>query len=192
MSLDTVVTDITAEAEAEADSIRSSATAEAEEIVDAARAAAADTLAEAESSVEATIEREREQAIASAKLEAKQLRLGARREVLADVRSATETALAEMEGERRERLTRALVDAGVAAFDSEELTIRGRPTDAELLSSIADADATLTVGEPLECLGGVIVESAGADVRVNNTFDTILDQMWDREVSTVSDELFDI
>ena len=191
MSLDTVVTDITAEAEAEADSIRSAATAEAEEIVDAARTAAAETLAEAERSVEATIEREREQAIASAKLEAKQLRLGARREVLAEVRSATETALEAMEGERRERLTRALVDAAVAEFDAGELTLHGREADAELLSSIAADHDALEVGDPIGCLGGVIIESSAADVRVNNTFDTILEQMWDREVSAVSDELFD-
>jgi V/A-type H+-transporting ATPase subunit E len=191
MSLDTVITDITAEAEAEADALRESAAQEAEEIVEAARDTAADVLADAETAVEATIDREREQAIASAKLEAKQLRLGARREVLAEVRAATEAALGTMEGERREQLTRALVDAAVAEFDAGELTLHGREADAELLSTIAADHDALEVGDPIGCLGGVIIESSAADVRVNNTFDTILEQMWDREVSAVSDELFD-
>ena len=191
MSLDTVITDITAEAEAEADALRESAAQEAEEIVEAARDTAADVLADAETAVEATIDREREQAIASAKLEAKQLRLGARREVLAEVRAATEAALGTMGGERREQLTRALVAAAVAEFDAGELTLHGREADAELLSTIAADHDALEVGDPIGCLGGVIIESSAADVRVNNTFDTILEQMWDREVSAVSDELFD-
>jgi V/A-type H+-transporting ATPase subunit E len=191
MSLDTVITDITAEAEAEAAAIRESAAEEADEIVEAARDTAADILADAETAVEATIAREREQAIASAKLEAKQLRLGARREVLGEVRSATEAALKAMDGERRERLTRALVEAALEAFDAGELTVHGRAEDEELLAAIIDDHDGVELGTPIACLGGVLVESSTVDVRVNNTFDTILEQMWDREVSAVSDELFD-
>jgi len=192
MSLDTVVTDITDEAEAEAAAIRESAATEADGIVETARSTAADILADAEAAVEAKIAREREQAIASAKLEAKQLRLGARREVLAEVRSEVESALASMTGERRERLTRALFDAAVADFDTGDLTVRGSSADAELLASLAAEDDAVEVGDPIDCLGGVVVESSAVDVRVNNTFDTILDQMWDQEVSAVSSELFDI
>ena len=41
------------------------------------------------------------------------------------------------------------------------------------------------------CLGGVVVDSADSRVRVNNTFDSVLDDVWEDSLKDVSDILFD-
>jgi len=68
--------------------------------------------------------------------------------------------------------------------------VSGRPEDAELLESIlADYDATLA-GD-VDCLGGVVVESDQSRVRVNNTFDSVLEDVWEDQIKAISDRLFE-
>ena len=194
MSLETVVEDIRDEARARAEEIREDGKQRAEEIREEAEADAESILEEREAEVERTVEQEREQALSSAKLEAKQKRLEARRDVLQEVRERVETALAELEGERREELTRALLDAAAAEIDLDgdaEIAVHGRPDDEELLTGIlADYDGFEFAGE-YDCLGGVVVESRDSRVRVNNTFDSILDGVWEDNLKELSEKLFD-
>ncbi len=191
MSLETVVEDIRDEARARAEEIRAEAEAEAETIVAEAEADAEEIRAEREADVEREIEQEREQRLSSAKLEAKQDRLEARRSVLQSVRDAVETEIATLEGERREELTRALLDAAAAEFDDEAVSVYGRADDQALLEDIlADYDGYAYAGE-YDCLGGVVVESEASRVRVNNTFDSILESVWEAELREISARLFD-
>ncbi|MFW6448993.1 MAG: V-type ATP synthase subunit E [Halobacteriota archaeon] len=188
--------------ESVADDIREQARAEAEEIRDAADARAEEILAEAEADAEALVEKRREQAereadqlreqaISSANLEAKQLRLRARRDALDDVREAVEKRIAAIEGDERTDLTATLLEAALAEFDADEpLVVRGRQADDAMLESLADEDR-LEVGEPVECLGGVIVEGTRTKLRVDNTFDSILDDVWDDQLRSISELLFE-
>lgn len=43
----------------------------------------------------------------------------------------------------------------------------------------------------IDCLGGVVAESDTSRVRVNNTFDSILESVWDDELKNISERLFD-
>ena len=190
MSLDTVVEDIRDEARARADEIRSEGEQRAEEIVSEAESDAEDILEEAERDVERSIEQEREQTLSSAKLEAKQARLEARRELLADVREDVEERVAGLEGERREELTRALLDVAAEEFDGDDVQVYGRADDEELLTDVlGDYEGFSYAGE-YDCLGGVVVESEGSRVRVNNTFDSVLAEVWEDNLREISDELF--
>ena len=190
MSLDTVVEDIRDEARARADEIRNEGEQRAEEIVSEAESDAEDILEEAEREVERQIEQEREQTLSSAKLEAKQARLEARRELLADVREDVEEEIAGLEGERREELTRTLLDVAAEEFDGEDVQVYGRAADEELLTDVlGDYEGFSYAGE-YDCLGGVVVESEGSRVRVNNTFDSVLDEVWEENLRNISDELF--
>lgn len=192
MSLETVVEDIRAEAEAQAAAIREDAEIQAEEIIEAAEADAEETLESAKSTATQRIEREREQELSSATLQAKQERLAARRDVLEDVYTDVEEALRDLEGDRRESLTAALIDDGIDQIDVEgTVQIAGRADDAELIESlVADRDGVEYGGE-YECLGGVVIESDAARVRVNNTFDSVLDSVWEAHLKDISDRLFD-
>jgi V/A-type H+-transporting ATPase subunit E len=190
MSLDTVVEDIRDEARARAEEIRNEGEQRAEEIVSEAESDAEDILEEAEREVERSIEQEREQTLSSAKLEAKQARLEARRELLAEVREDVEERVATLEGERREELTRALLDVAAEEFDGDDVQVYGRADDEELLTDVlADYEGFSYAGE-YDCLGGVVVESEGSRVRVNNTFDSVLAEVWEENLREISDELF--
>jgi V/A-type H+-transporting ATPase subunit E len=192
MSLETVVEDIRDEARARAEEIRSEAEERAEEIVREAETDREEILEEAEREVDEQIKQEREQKLSSAKLEAKQERLEARRDLLQEVRDRVEDRVAEMSGDRRETLTRELLDAAVEEFDADaSVEVYGRPDDAELLQSIvADDDRTTYAGE-YECIGGVVVEGADSRLRVNNTFDSVLEEVWEDSLKDVSNRLFE-
>ncbi|WP_254272435.1 V-type ATP synthase subunit E [Haloarcula marina] len=192
MSLDTVVEDIRDEARARAEEIREEADERAEEIVSEAEADAEQIHEDREAAVEREIAQEREQRLSSAKLEAKQARLSARRDVLEDVHDDVEQAIADLEGDRREELTSALLAAAVEEFDDgESLRVRGRADDQDLIEGIlTDYDDAEFAGE-YDCLGGVVVESEASRVRVNNTFDSVLESVWEDNLKDISDRLFE-
>ena len=191
MSLDTVVEDIRDEARAQAEEIRAEAEERADEVVAEAEAEAERIREEREREATRQVEQEREQKLSSAKLEAKQARLEARREVLQDVRDEVEQAIAGLE-DGREDLTRALLEDAAAEFDDDDtVEVYGRADDQELLESILeDYDGYEYAGE-FDCLGGVVAESAGSRVRVKNTFDSVLDEVWEDNLKAVSDRLFE-
>ncbi|MFB6292822.1 MAG: V-type ATP synthase subunit E [Halonotius sp.] len=192
MSLEHVVDDITDEARARAEEIRADAEEEAEAIIAEAESDAETIKEERAAEVESQIDQEREQAVSSAKLEAKQQRLEARRDVLADVREEVADALAELSGERRESLTEALIANAATEFDDDAtVSVYGRSDDQELIETLlSDYDGYEFAGEQ-ECLGGVVVESEGSRVRVNNTFDSVLDTVWDENLKDISEHLFE-
>ncbi|NHN60833.1 MULTISPECIES: V-type ATP synthase subunit E [Halorussus] len=192
MSLDTVVEDIRNEARERAKEIRSEGDERAEEILSEAEADAEEILAEQERETEQAIAQEREQKLSSAKLEAKQKRLEARRNVLQDVRADVEERIAGLEGDRREELTRALLDAASEEFDDgDTVRVYGRDDDDELLTDVVgDYDNYEYAGE-YDCLGGVVVESRESRLRVNNTFDSVLEEVWEDNLQDISKRLFE-
>ncbi|GAB3701090.1 V-type ATP synthase subunit E [Halorubrum pallidum] len=191
MSLDTVVEDVRDEARARAEEIREAAESEADEIVAEAEADAERIREERLAEVDRQIEQEREQTLSSAKLEAKQERLGARRDVLEDVHDDVEATIESLDGDRRRELTEALLDATLAEFDDDaDVAVYTRAADVELLEELV-ADRNAAVDGEIDCLGGVVAESDTSRVRVNNTFDSILESVWDDELKHISERLFD-
>jgi V/A-type H+-transporting ATPase subunit E len=191
MSLETVVEDIRDEARARAEEIRDQAEQQADEIVSDAEDEAEQIVSRREREVERTVEQEREQRLSSANLEAKQERLAARRDAIQDVRESVEQAIAEMD-EGREELTRALLDDAAAEFEeSTSVQVYGRADDRELIEDVlADYDGYEFAGER-DCLGGVVVESETSRLRVTNTFDSVLDGVWEDELKEISQRLFE-
>jgi len=192
MSLDTVAEDVKDDARDRAERIRSEADARAEAIVAEAEADAEETRDEREREIERRIDQEREQTLSSAKLEAKQKRLEGRRVVLEDTREEAESRVAALDGERREELTRELLDDAADEFATgDTVRISGRADDADLLESlVAEYDGFEYAGE-VECLGGVVAESDASRVRVNNTFDSVLDSVWEAQLQAISTRLFE-
>ena len=192
MSLDTVVEDIRDEAQARASEIQADADERAEKIIEEAEADAEDILEERKDEVEEQIEREREQALSSANLEAKQNRLEARRDVLDDVLNRVEDELASLSNAKREELTKPLVTAAITEFDDyETVKLYARADDADLLNSLLEEHEKAEYAGEYDCLGGVVAEGQQSRVRVNNTFDSILDAVWEETLGDVSEQLFD-
>lgn len=191
MSLDTVVEDVRDEARARAEEIREAAESEADEIIAEAEADAERIREERLAEVDRQIDQEREQTLSSAKLEAKQERLGARRDVLEDVHDEVEAAIAGLDDDRRRELTETLLDATLAEFDDDDaVAVYTRAEDVELLEELV-TDRNAEVDGEVDCLGGVVAESDTSRVRVNNTFDSVLESVWDDELKNISERLFD-
>ena len=191
MSLDTVVEDVRDEARARAEEIREAAESEADEIVAEAETDAERIREERLAEVDRQIDQEREQTLSSAKLEAKQERLGARRDVLEDVYDDVEAAIEGLDGDRRRELTETLLDATLAEFDDDDdVAVYTRSEDVGLVEELVEGRNAEVDGE-VDCLGGIVAESDASRVRVNNTFDSILESVWDDELKNISERLFD-
>jgi V/A-type H+-transporting ATPase subunit E len=191
MTLDTVEEDIRDEARARAEEIREQAQQRADEILADAEAEAEQLREQREREAEASVSQEREQKLSSAKLEAKQKRLEARRAALASVREAVEHRIAGLEGDRREALTRELLDAAAGEFDDETVLVHGRADDQALVEDVLSEYDRFEWGGERDCLGGVVVEGDESRVRVNNTFDSVLDEVWEDDLKQISDRLFE-
>jgi V/A-type H+-transporting ATPase subunit E len=192
MSLETVVEDIREQARARAAEIRRDAEADAEQIREEARQEAEEIREERLAEAEREIEQEREQRLSSAKLEAKQARLEARRDVIQSVREDVEAAIAGLEGEERAELTRALLDAATEEFDDDDtVEVYGREDDRELLESLVSDHDGYEYAGAVDCLGGVVVESDSSRVRVKNTFDSVLEEVWEENLREMSARLFE-
>ena len=192
MSLDNVVEDIRDEAHARADEIHREGERRAEEIIEAAETDAEELLDARKEEVERQIEQEREQTVSSANLEAKQERLEARRDVLDDVRSRVEAELRELSGDDREELTRALLDEAATEFEGDQsVAVYGREDDAGLIEELVAEHDGFEYGGEHDCLGGVVVDGTDSRVRVNNTFDSVLGDIWEDSLKDVSGILFD-
>ena len=192
MSLDTVVEDIRDEARRRAEEIRAEADERAEDIVEAAEADAEEIRTNVEAETDQTITQEREQKLSGAKLEAKQSRLAARRDALEDVEKTATERIRDLSGDDRETLTRELLEAASSEFDGDDtVKVYGRADDEELLTELlADFEGYEYAGE-YDCLGGVVVESEASRVRVNNTFDSILETVWQDRLQDISSRLFE-
>jgi len=192
MSLETVVEDIREQARARAAEIREEAEADAEQIREEARTEAEQIREERLAEAEREIEQEREQRLSSAKLEAKQARLEARRDVIQSVREDVEAAIGGLEGEERAELTRKLLEAAAEEFDDgETVAVYGRDEDRELLKSLVSEHDGFEYAGTVDCLGGVVVESDSARIRVKNTFDSILEEVWEENLREMSSRLFE-
>ncbi|PSQ13398.1 V-type ATP synthase subunit E [Halobacteriales archaeon QS_8_69_73] len=164
MSLETVVEDIREEARARAEEIRTDGESRAEEIVADAEADAERIHREAREEAERRIEQEREQELSGAKLE----------------------------GDEREELTRTLLAAAAEEFPAEEtVRVHGHEDDADLLETVVGDFEGYAVGDSVDCLGGVAVESDESRVRVNNTFDSVLEDVWEENLREISTRLFE-
>jgi V/A-type H+-transporting ATPase subunit E len=192
MSLDSVTEDIREQARARAEEIRSEGEAEATSIVDDAEADAEDIRREREREVERQIDQERDQRLSSANLEAKQTRLATRRELLQRVRGDVEDALADLDEDTREELTRELLEAAASEFEeSDTVEVFGRADDQALIESILEDYEGFVYGGETDCLGGVVVESDESRVRVDNTFDSVLEDVWQESLREISADLFE-
>jgi V/A-type H+-transporting ATPase subunit E len=192
MSLDTVAEDIREQARARAEEIRDEAEQEAEQLLAEAEADAEQIREEKLAEADRTIEQEREQKLSSGKLEAKQARLEARRDVLQSVRDEVEAEIEGLDGEQRRELTGSLLDAAATEYDDDaSVHVYGRADDQDLIEDLlTDYDGFEYAGE-YDCLGGIVAESAESRVRVKNTFDSILEDVWEDNLRDISDQLFE-
>lgn len=189
MGLETVVDDIKDEAHARAEEIIEEAEQEADEIREEARQEAERIREEAREEAEKNAEELHEQEVSSAKLEARKMRSRERRDLLAELRADTRDALADLE-EGREELTRKLLEDAIDELGYDSGVVYAPEHDEELVEGILDDYDGFEYGGETDVIGGVVVEASDGDVRVNNSFDSMLETVWNDSLKEVSEHLF--
>ncbi|MFL2521121.1 MAG: V-type ATP synthase subunit E [Halobacteriales archaeon] len=191
MSLETVVEDIREKARGDAERILSESDAEGKEITDKARKEASVNRAVGKEEISRKIELEKEQKFSSTNLAAKQKTLEKKRDLLELVRQEIENEISQIKGKEREELTGKLIESSIKEFTGvKDVVVYGNLEDEKLLKSLLKKHKGVKYGGEYECIGGVVMESESARMRVNNTFDSIIETVWTEELKNISELLF--
>ncbi len=181
MSLDAVIEKIRAAGDAEIDAIRKEGAAERERMLADARKEGAALKADRLAAAESAGERLKTQELAKAELQAKKITLAAQKEILDRVLETARDRLAA--SPRRAEVIRALL----AEYKDE--TASGRVLAHEEDAAVVRSSG-LAPPATLDCLGGLVIESADGSRRVDLRFETILEGVWRDSVRQVADILW--
>ena len=178
MPLESVIDEIYKKGEEQVQKIRKKAKEEAERIVAEAKEQAQDILRKAREDAEKEAERIRRQEISSVKLEMKRLMLGKQKEILDAVFESLKRRIQDIDVETRRRMMTALIKSSV------------KPGMVIYSSRREELKLDVRYGGNIECLGGIVVESSDGEVRMNLTFDELLNRLYEEKLSEVSKILF--
>lgn len=183
MTLETVVEAILENGKAEATAILSEARAEQERLLREAREEGAKAKAEAEERARVAAERRRVQALARAELEARKIVLAQQREALDRVYQGTLERLGNLP-ENAEFL-RSLLKANEPEWRGGG-RIYANARDEPAVRKIVGSAFAGTI----ESAGGVVIESADGNRRIDLRYDSILRDIWDDAVREVAETLW--
>lgn len=182
MGLEQVIEDVLTQGRSEAEEIRRATMAERERILADARAQGAKLLAQREEQAREAAERARIQTLARAELESKKVVLSAQKELLDQVYAAVLERLPRL-GES-EDLLRSLLKSHAGEWKDGKVYSNAR--DADTVRSIVGARFAGTI----ECVGGVVIESADESRRTDLRFETLLADVWRDSIKEVAEVLW--
>lgn len=182
MGLETVVKDIMDVAQAEVSRINAEADAEASNISDEARQSAKKIMGNKLAQAEDDIKKLRQQEISSANLEVKRTLLNARKEVLDKVYSQSADLIANMSASKNKELLKAIIDK----YQGNGAKIYSNKDSEKLVTKLS----SLTYAGNIDCIGGVVIENEDSTIRLDYTYDIILESVNDKSMKQISDILF--
>jgi V/A-type H+-transporting ATPase subunit E len=182
MGLEQVIEDVLTQGRSEAEEIRRATMAERERILADARAQGAKLLAQREEEAREAAERARIQTLARAELESKKVVLSAQKELLDQVYAAVLERLPRL-GES-EDLLRSLLQTHAEEWK-----------DGKVYSNARDADVVRSIVGPrfagtIECIGGVVIDSADGSRRTDLRFESLLADVWRDSIKEVAEVLW--
>lgn len=182
MGLEQVVDEILARGRAEAEEIRSRGRAERERMLQDGRADGARLHSQREQEAREAVERRRVQDLARAELESKKTVLAAQKEVLDAVYAMVLGRLESLAD--RASIVRALLAANES--DWREGTVYASTRDEP---AVKEAVGSHFAG-PIDCVGGVIIESSDGTRRTDLRFETLLADVWRDSIREVAEVLW--
>ncbi|MGI0148509.1 MAG: V-type ATP synthase subunit E family protein, partial [Thermoplasmata archaeon] len=153
-----------------------------EKILQEARSEGAKLLERREREAKQAAERLRIQALARAELESKKIVLSAQKELLDEVYAKVLDRLGRI-AESGEWL-RNLLQANAAEWRNGKVYCNAR--DADTVRSIVGAN----LGGTIDCVGGVVIESADGSHRTDLQFETLLADIWRDSIRDVAEVLW--
>jgi V/A-type H+-transporting ATPase subunit E len=93
----------------------------------------------------------------------------------------------EMDEETKRKLIKMLLSKNA----TPGMKVFSRKEDEELVKGVVEElKIDLEYAGNVECLGGIILEDPSGDVRINLTFDELVDELYEQKLSEVSKILF--
>jgi V/A-type H+-transporting ATPase subunit E len=182
MSLERMIEEIRQQGQREFEDILEAARQERERMLSEIQEKGEELQGERSRQAEDQGSREEIREIARAELEARKVLLQAQKEILDEVREAAKQRLREM-GDTDRFLT-SLVEQN--REDLEDALVRCNAGDVKTLQRLTGAE----VHGDLDVIGGFVIEARSGDRRIDLTFDTFLDGLWEEAVRDVADILW--
>lgn len=182
MGLEKVVEEVLASGEEKRRQMLAEADAEAASLLDAAKAEVEAYKRDKQQETWVRVERMKAHELQAAELELRRLELGMHRELLDRVETLALERLAGMSRTDVEPLLRTLLQRHSMAGGKVLSSQRDEPLVRTLTS--------LRYGGHVDCIGGVVIESADGTVREDRTFETILRERSEKALPRIAVALF--
>jgi V/A-type H+/Na+-transporting ATPase subunit E len=185
MAMEEVAKDILDKARGEADQRIRAAETERERILHEADVKIENMRKAEEKELQDNLARMRRQEISSAELEAKKIVLNARKDVLARTFEETLSELSKMKPQEKSALYKKILADGKKVIHKPKVFCP--EGEADLLAGLRGCDSLTEIA-----IGpGLILENEDGSVRLDYRFKTILESIWNRELKTISNTLFE-
>ena len=191
MGLEAVVGDIRERGKKEAEAIKSETQRDVSETLQAAQAEVQAIKLEAEREVEEQSARIIDLEVSSAHLVVKRQVLNAQKGLLDAVYRKTLASTGNLPDSFHRKVLAHLLNQ--VARDIPEGTVYTRKQDVPTVEQLIAENKALSgyrLGDPVDIEGGIIVESARGDMKVDLSYRTYLDQAWEIGLKDASDILF--
>jgi V/A-type H+-transporting ATPase subunit E len=191
MGLEAVIREIQEKGRKEAEEVRKETRADVEEILRDAQTRAAGIKMAAEEEADRTATHIINQEVSAANLVVKRQVLNAQKTLLDQVYSASLAAVGDLPAEFHKKALTELLKK--VAGEIKEGIVHANERDTPVVKEIISGQKTLsgyTVGAPVEIPGGIIVESTDGELKIDYSYRTFLDEIWESGLKDASDILF--
>ena len=182
MGLDKVVEEVMSSGERRRKEILDDAEAETKSIVDEAEAEVERYREQREEENRVRMERMRVREMQTAELEIRRMELIMHRELLERVEEEARGRLRNLDRPKKEALLKAIL--------SRYEISGGRVYSASQDEGIVRALTSMRYAGAIDCIGGVVIESADGSVREDHTFDSLLKERNEALLAEIADILF--
>lgn len=182
MGLEKVVEEVISSGERRRGEILQEAEDDAKKLTEAARAEVAKYREQRDRESHVRIERMRSQDLQTAELEVRRLELAMRRDLLEKVLEGARQRLRDLDRPRNEAMLKALLSGRGSGGDKVHSAAKDEP--------IVRALTHMPYGGHVDCLGGVVIESADGAVREDLTYDTLLKERSEELLPLIAEMLF--
>lgn len=188
MGLEDVEADIKKRIETKVTSIKKSAETEANQIIDEAKAKIKDRKKARDLEIQTISEEIKNREIATASLSAKKLKMVSKKDAIESVYSRVKEKLKKLDQQEKKDVLSALI--GKAKQELADVKyVMCNSADEKIVEGIAKK-LGLQMGGNLDCFGGIVVENSDRTIRVDYTFDSLLEQFNRNSLKEVAQQLF--
>lgn len=191
MGLEAVVGDIKEKGKKEVAAVQAETQAEVTRILTEAQERAAAIKQQASDEVERDAKRIVNQEVSAANLAVKREMLNAEKDTLGRVHEDVIARIADLPASFHEKALRALLPEAAAAVEGGVVYCNARdiPTVKKIIAGSKDL-AEFSVGEPVSIEGGIVIESADGRMKIDYSYRTFMETVWESGLKDASDILF--